>query len=83
MLDLRLAAMVAKAVRKSIHQIDRSIGRAKQQRSSIRRHQSAVERCFHSATFNDSKIEPFCVTLRLHRGFLESSQKSLLHNNFR
>src|SRR5207302_4853852 len=38
-LDQILTAMIAKAGDKSIHQIDRAIGRAEQQPTRIRRHQ--------------------------------------------
>jgi len=77
------SATIAKATCKPIHQIDCSIGRAQKQRSGIRRHQSGVERGFHTAAFDHSKIKPFWATLCRHRGFLESLQKSLRHNNFR
>jgi hypothetical protein len=77
------AATIAKAVCKPIHQINGSIGRAQKQRSRIRCHQSGIERRFHRAPLNHSKIKLFCATLRLHRGFLESLRKSLRHNNFR
>ena len=77
------SATIAKAVCKATHQINGLIARPQKQRSSIRRHQSAIERGFHSPTFYPSKIKQFCATLCPHRGFLESLQKSLWHSNFR
>ena len=81
--DQVLPSIIAKAPTKTFHQSNRPIGSAKQQRARIRCHQSGIERGFHSPALNHSKIKPFCATLRLHRGFLESLQKSLRHNNFR
>jgi len=82
-LDQVLATIIAKASGKTLHQSNRPIGGAKQKRSRIRRHQSSIEGGVHRAAFHDSKIKPFCATLCRHRGFLESLQKSLRHNNFR
>ena len=67
-LDQILTAMIAKAGRKSIHQIDRSIGRAKKQPTRIRRHQPRIKSRFHSTAFHHSKIKLFCATLCWHRG---------------
>ncbi|HEY2184003.1 MAG TPA: hypothetical protein VGH39_03315 [Xanthobacteraceae bacterium] len=83
MLDQVLTAMIAKAIRKATHQIDRTIRYAQKQRSGIRRHQAAVKGRFHSPTFYHSKIKPFCATLCRHRGAPWIREKSLLHNNFR
>ena len=83
MLDQVLAAMIAKAVRKPIHQTDRPIGRAQKQRTRIRRHQSGIKCRFHSAAFHDSKIKPVCATLCRHRGAPQIVGKSLSQNNFR
>jgi len=77
------AAIVAKTVCKPIHQIDGSIGRAQKQRSRIRRHQSGIERGFHSPTFDASKIKSFRATLCRHRGAPRIIGKSFSHNNFR
>jgi hypothetical protein len=44
-------------------QIDCSIGRARTQRLRIRLHLSGIERGFHSAAFDHSKIQPFCAAL--------------------
>ena len=67
---------IAKAVYKPIHQIVGSIGRTQKQRSRIRRHQSGIERGFHSAAFDHSNIKRFFATLCRHRSLLESLQKS-------
>jgi len=61
------SATIAKAVCIPIHQIDGSIARAEKQRPRIRRHQSGVERGFHSPAFHPSKIKQFWATLCLHR----------------
>ena len=68
MFDQVLTAMIAKAIRKTTHQIDRSVGRAQKQRSGIRRHQASIKGSFHSPTFYHSKIKPLCATLCRHRG---------------
>src|SRR5271165_3162804 len=44
---------------------------------------STLNRGFHSAAFNRSKIELFCDTLCRHRGSFRISSKSLWHNDFR
>ncbi len=68
MLDQILPAMIAKAIRKAPHHIDRPIGGAQKQRSRIRRHQASIKGRFHSPAFHPSKIKPFCATLCRHRG---------------
>ena len=68
---------------KSIDHSDRSIRRSQQQRSRIRRHQAAIERGFHRAIFDISKIKAFRATLCRHRGSRRIPRKSLQHNNFR
>jgi hypothetical protein len=60
--------MIAKAICKAPHQIDRPIGGAQKQRSSIRRHQAGIKGRFHSPAFHHSKIKPFRATLCRHRG---------------
>jgi hypothetical protein len=75
--------MIAKAIRKSIHQTDHPIGRAQKQRTRIRCHQSGIKSRFHSAAFHDSKIQPFCATLCRHRGAPRIIAKSFLQKNFR
>ena len=82
-LDQILAAMIAKAPRKTTNQINRPIGRSQQQASGVRGHQPRIECRFHSPAFDHSKIKPFCATLCLHRGSPSIREKSLLHNNFR
>ena len=73
-LDQFRPSLVVKARRKPIHHSDRSIRRAQQQRSRVRRHQPGIKCGFHSATFDGSKIKPFCATLCRHRG--SSSNRS-------
>jgi hypothetical protein len=68
MLDQVLTAMIAKAIRKATHQIDRPIRRAQKQRSRIRRHQATIKGRFHSPAFHPSKIKLLCATLCRHRG---------------
>jgi len=72
--DQILPAMIAKAICKAPHQIDRRIGRAQKQRAGIRRHRSSIKGRFHDAAFHPSKFRPLCATLSLHRGLFESSQ---------
>ena len=82
-LDQILTAMIAKAGGKSIHQIDRAIGRAEQQSTRIRRHQSRIEGRFHNPAFHHSKIKSFCATLCRHRGAPRIIAKSFSQKNFR
>ena len=82
-LDQILAAMIAKAGRKSIHKINRSIGRAKKQPTRIRRHQSSIKGRLHNAAFHHSKIKLFCATLCRHRGAPRIIAKSFSQKNFR
>ena len=83
MLDQVLTAMIAKAICKATHQIDRPISRAQKQRARIRCHQPGIKGRFHHAAFHPSKIKLLCATLCRHRVAPWISQKSLLHNNFR
>ena len=68
MLDQVSPPLVVKARRKPIDHPDRSIRRSEKQRPGVRRHKAGIKSCFHSATFNGSKIKLFCATLRRHRG---------------
>jgi hypothetical protein len=83
MLDQVLPAMIAKAIGKATHQIDRSISRAQKQGARIRRHQSSIKGRFHSPAFHDSKIKSFCATLCRHRGAPRIIAKSFSQKNFR
>jgi hypothetical protein len=78
-----LAPVIAKTRREPIHQTDRPVGRAQKQPARIRRYQPGIEGCIHNATFNDSKIKPFCATLRRHRGSPRIIEKWFSQNNFR
>jgi hypothetical protein len=82
-LDQVLPPLVVKARGKSINHSDRSIRGSQQQRSRIRRHQTGIKGCFHSAAFNYSRIKAFCATLCRHRGAPRIIPKSLQHNDFR
>jgi hypothetical protein len=50
------AAMVPEAPRKSIHQIDLTIGRAKKQRSRIRRHRASIKGRVHAPVNGDKNV---------------------------
>ena len=62
MLDQVSPPLVVKARRKPIDHPDRSIRRSQKQRPGVRRHKAGIKSCFHSATFNGSKIKLFCAT---------------------
>ena len=68
MLDILLTASVTETRSKSGHQPDRTIGRAQQQRSRIRRDHTPVESRYDLASFNGSKSKQICATLCRHRG---------------
>jgi hypothetical protein len=83
MLDQVLTAMIAKAIRKTTHQIDHPIGGAQKQRPGIRRHQAAIKGRLHSPAFHPSKIKLLRATLRRHRGVPRIIAKSFSQKNFR
>ena len=82
-LDQLRAPHVVKARGQSIHHPDRTIRRAQQQRSGIRRDRARVERRNHRAAFNRFKFKEIRATLCRHRGAPRIDDELLRHNSFR
>lgn len=82
MLDPGGIAAVPEAAGETLHQPDRPVGRAEQQRPRIRRDRPAVETRHHSPAGHRCKAEQIRATLRPHRGDPLVRPKSLRHNNF-
>lgn len=74
MLDQVRAAMIAKASCKAPHQIDRSIGGAQKQRSSIRRHQPSIKGASTARPSTTPKSNRSALHSVRIEAFLESSQ---------
>jgi hypothetical protein len=81
-LDLRLGAVVDETRREPPHQMDRPIGRAKQQPASIRRALPAVERSHHLTAIDRFIPEQVAATLCRHRGTPLRQLKSLWQKSY-
>jgi hypothetical protein len=83
MFDQVRGPVILEAADKPIDQSDRTIRRAQQQSTAVRRDQAAVERRLHAATFNRCKSRQIRDTLCRHRRASSEFEKMLLHNTFR
>jgi Arc/MetJ family transcription regulator len=68
MLDQLRRAAVGEASRQALHQPDRPIRGAQQQRAGVRGHLATVEGSDHRAAFDPFISEQIAATLRRHRG---------------
>jgi hypothetical protein len=75
-------APVTKARRDPVDQADRPVRLAEQQRSGIRGHRPAVERCLHPTAPKPFEFTLIGDTLCRHRTSLCDLIKSFLKNNF-
>jgi hypothetical protein len=82
-LDQRLGTPVIKAGGEPVHQPDRPIGRAEEQRPGIGCDLAAVEPCHHPAAFDHFITEQVAATLCRHRGTPLLRFNSLSQKNYR
>ena len=82
MIDTRLAPRVREAAGEPVHQTDRPVGGAEQQRPRLRGNRAAVKTGNHLAPFDAGKTEQVRGTLCPHRGTPLLSNNSLLQKNY-
>ena len=75
-------AKIAESSGQPIAEPDRSVGRAEQHRTTVRRDRPTVESAHKFAPTGGSEVQLFLATLCRHRGAPPSQTKSLRHNNF-
>ena len=82
MLDPGLGTTVIEAGGEPLHQTDRPIGRAEQQRAGVRGGIAAIERRHHRPPLDHFKTEQVAATLRRHRGSPLRQLKSLWQKSY-
>ena len=78
-----LDATILEASGEPLDQSDRLVGSAEEQRAGVRGNRTAVERRYHPASLDHSKVELRRATLRRHRGTPLHRAKALSQKTYR